>query len=411
MAVLHSTVLSTVALATVTCGFIFTPGEARAEITPVAAAARVSSAASQTPRLIRLAAEALHQTSLHIPYRYGGGHGGSPAALNSRVDCSGFVRELYHWAFGVDIGSGSGDSMVRLSGKFRRTSHPVVGDVALFGHGGRGPAYHSGIYIGVRVNGRPAIVAAPKTGSDIKIQQWFDRYWSGDLMGYWHYNGATRADSGPAVRPKVHGHFDRAVGKPGGLIVAGWTVDPQRKSSRTRVVVRVDGRPVADIATNVRRNDANALMHAAGIHGFVARIPAAVGRHTVCVVAHPAVSRTAAVSLGCRTVSTPGGTRGGLEKAHGGKRAFALVGWADDPHRPRASNLIRVTVDGRTVVKARASTARRDVNRWFHLAGRHGFSVVLPAVAGRHRVCVASLPTSAASYERGLGCRVVTVTS
>src|ERR1700712_5031404 len=102
--------------------------------TPQAASVAVSASAAPTARLTKLVTEAKHQTTLGISYLYAGGHGARPAPLNSHVDCSGLVRELYNYAFGVDIGGGSGDGMIRTSGKFTKTNSPVPGDVVLLGN-------------------------------------------------------------------------------------------------------------------------------------------------------------------------------------------------------------------------------------------------------------------------------------
>ena len=104
--------------------------------------------------------QAIHQTTLGTMYLTGGGHGPQPAPLGSRVDCSGFIRQMYHWAFGTDIGNGTADSVIRLSGQFVRTTRPVPGDVALIGSSGNAPAYHAGIYLGI-MNGQEAMAAAP----------------------------------------------------------------------------------------------------------------------------------------------------------------------------------------------------------------------------------------------------------
>jgi len=403
---LRRAALVTVALATLGLGLtqgaaIAAPANRSAAVTTIAA--------YQTPRLTKMVTEAIHQTTLGVMYAAGGGHGSSPAPLGSNVDCSGFVREMYGYAFNTDIGNGSGDSMIRLSGEFTRTSYPVPGDVALFGNSGNAPAYHAGIYIGM-INGHPAAAAASQTGTPIKIQQWYDRYWPSDLMGYWHYNGATAADSGPAVQAKMSGSFDSASGTPGGFRVSGWAVDPQLKASTTTVAVTVDNKLVANVTTNTARADVNRVTGATGNHGFTAGIATPVGWHTVCVTAQPAGTSSAEVNLGCKIVSVPRPTTGSFDSATGGKLALRATGWAMDPSASSVSNTVRITVDGRPDT-ARAGISRPDVNRVLSITGNHGFAVPIAATAGRHFVCVISTPTSAASYQRSLGCKTVTVTA
>ncbi len=405
---LRRTVLGAVAIATVTLGLGLTQGAASAA--PITQSASLNtSVAFQTPRLTMMVAAAIHQTKLGVMYASGGGHNGSPAPLGSNVDCSGFVREMYGYAFHTDIGNGSGDDIIRLSGEFTKTSHPVPGDVALFDNGGQAPAYHAGIYIGM-INGYPAAAAASQDGTPILIQQWYNRYWSGDLMGYWHYNGATAADSGPLVQPKMTGSFDSASGTPGGLRVAGWAVDPQRKASASAVAVNVDGMLTANLTTSTVRADVNSASGASGSHGFNAGIATPAGRHTVCVTALPAGTSSAAVSLGCKVVLVPRPTTGSYDSATGGKRMLRVGGWAVDPSTSGASNTVIVTVDGRGYATL-AGIARSDVDRALRIGGNHGFALPIAAAAGRHTVCVASTPTSAASYQTSLGCKTVTVTA
>ncbi len=298
---MRRTVLFTVVAGVATLGFGLGSGVSGA-VAPMSATA--AAAASHPPRLTKMVAEAIHQTTLHISYSYGGGHGPRPAPLNSHVDCSGFVREMYGYAFGIDIGSGSGDSMVRLSGKFVKTSHPVPGDVVLLGHGGRAPAYHSGIYIGM-IGGHPAMVASPQTGSNIKIQQWYNRSGRADLMGYWHFKGATAADSHPLVRPKTDGRFDTATGTHGGIRLTGWVLDPQRPAGAGSVAVTIDNRLVAALPANILRADVNRVKRVTGNHGFAASITFPRGRHIVCVTARPAGTSSAGANLGCKAVTVP----------------------------------------------------------------------------------------------------------
>ena len=400
-----------VVLGTVVIAFAGIQGAAGAS-TQRSASAVLSAAAAPTPRLTKLVAEAKHQTTLGIPYLYAGGHGTNPAPLNSRVDCSGLVRELYHYAFGVDIGGGSGDGMIRLSGKFTRTSRPVPGDVVLLGNGGSAPAYHSGIYIGT-VKGEAAMVGSPTTGQNIKVQQSRGGTWGGDLMGYWHYNGATAKDSGSQTAqptPRVRGSLDAVSARVGGFSVAGWALDPQRMTGAATAQVLLDGRQVAAIGTSVVRSDVNRTFGTSGTHGFSAALSAGPGRHTVCINARPSGTSSVAVPLGCRAVTVPPTpTRGSFDRISGARGSFAAYGWAYDVWTPAASNPVRLTLDGRVAATVRPTGMRADVNRMFHLSGTHGFAARIAATPGRHTVCALSLPMTASSAAKNLGCRAVVV--
>lgn len=400
-----------VVLGSVVVAFTGIQGAAGASA-PRAATMSVAAAAVPTARLTKLVAEAEHQTTLGISYLYAGGHGARPAPLNSHVDCSGLVRELYYYAFGVDIGGGSGDSMIRLSGEFTRTSHPVPGDVVLLGNGGSAPAYHSGIYIGT-VNGEAAMVGSPTTGQNIKVQQSRGGSWGGDLMGYWHYNGATAHDSGSLTvpPPRLRGSFDAASTQVGGFSVRGWILDPQRMTGAARAQVLLDGRQLAVVGTGIVRSDVNRVFGAGGAHGFSATISAGPGRHSVCINARPSGTSSVPVSLGCREITIPAATptRGAYDSLTMTKGTFAATGWAYDVKAPAASNVVRITSDGRLVALVRADLARSDVNRVLGTTGAHGFHVRVRAAAGRHQVCATSLPATATSTATALGCRSIAV--
>jgi len=169
------------------------PAVARPMLT--AAAQTVTS----TSRLAEVARWALWGVDNQIPYSYGGGHGPVPS-ISGGADCSGFVRWAYYKGFGVDIGSGSSDSMIRTSGNFFRVSNPVPGDVVMLGRGGSAPAYHVSIYIGIR-NGHPASAAESTTGQPAKIQYWYTGTSAQNFMGYWRYKGATAADLRQPTQP------------------------------------------------------------------------------------------------------------------------------------------------------------------------------------------------------------------
>ncbi len=353
-----------------------------------------------------------------IPYLYGGGHGARPAPLRSRVDCSGFVRELYAYAFGVDIGGGSGDSMIRLSGQFSRTTRPVPGDVVLLGNGGAGPAYHAGIYLGIAPNGQPAMAAAPTTGQNIKIQQWMS--WAGrDTMGYWHYRGATVADSGsvtPVAAPlAVRGHFDGVVPRRTGsvvtgFIVRGWAYDRRNPAAAAPVSISMDGVGISSFAAgSVLRPDVNRIFGIGGVHGFAIGFSVPAGRHQVCLTARAAGTASQPLGLGCRPVNTYTATRGVFDGVAGGRHLLRVRGWALDPRDTVHGNRVTVSIDGRPSAILSATSARPDVNRALGVAGAHGFGVPIAATPGRHAVCAVSLPRVAGSIAQSLGCRAVVV--
>ncbi len=106
------------------------------------------------------------------PYRYGGN---SP---DSGFDCSGFVDHVFSHTLGVKL--------PRTSHEISRVGKPVSnhnlrpGDLVFFNTMHR-PYSHVGIFIG---DGK--FVHAPKTGSNIRVEQLNEKYWAA------RYNGARR---------------------------------------------------------------------------------------------------------------------------------------------------------------------------------------------------------------------------
>lgn len=237
------------------------------------------------PRLTKLVRKARAMTTMHIPYS-SGGHGPRPAPIGQSVDCSGLVRQLYHYAFGVDIGRGTGDSMVRTSGKFARTRHPVPGDVILIGNGGRAPAYHMMIYVGQK-NGHPLAVASPTWGETVEYQHPWTSYWAGQVMGYWHFKGADRLDSARSMRfPRMTVKMLSARSGHGALKVTGFAFDPMNRSRSVTVDVYANGHRVARVRANKPSPGANNKHHLTGKHRLEVRIPIRVGKYAVRLRAH-----------------------------------------------------------------------------------------------------------------------------
>ncbi len=107
--------------------------------------------------------------------------------------------------------------------------------------------------------------------------------------------------------------------------------------------------------------------------------------------------------------ATPERTDGHLDKVtlSRDRGHLTVVGWAANLAAAGRSSSVRITVNGAPTV-VRAASARRDVNRVMRVAGGHGFTASIPAVAGSYRVCVTALGKSSA-HNKSLGCRTVKV--
>jgi hypothetical protein len=197
---------------------------------------------------------------------------------------------------------------------------------------------------------------------------------------------------------------------PGIFALTGWALDPQRRTGAAAAEVLMDGRRIAVLRTFTVRPDVNNNQRVTGAHGFRGTFGAAPGRHTICINALPDGTSTRAAGLGCRAIVVPQiATRGAVQSVAGETGSIAIHGWAWDPRTPAMSNWIRVGLDSRVVTDVRANVARADVNRLLHLSGAHGFAVRVAAKAGKHTVCVWSLPTGSASVAKNVGCKLIIV--
>lgn len=187
-------VVTTVSMFTASPAQASSPGPAP-RLTLATAATPAALPYAGAPRLTSMVAFSRVWATKRIPYVWGGGHGSRPGATRGGFDCSGWVRFAYYNAFGVDFGGGTANDMV-YSGRFVRTTHPVPGDVVAFNYEGGSHVDHVGLYVGGKApDGRPAMIDAPHTGANLGL------YGFGyGLIGYFHYRGATAADSGPLVR-------------------------------------------------------------------------------------------------------------------------------------------------------------------------------------------------------------------
>lgn len=222
------------------------------------------------------------------------------------------------------------------------------------------------------------------------------------LVGSWS-SGAVAASGGAPF-----GNFEGAVGVPGGVRIVGWTIDPDT-ADPIYLWVTLDGAG-RHVYADQPRADVGAVMPASGPnHGFATVLPASAGTHTVCVTASNVGAGTHQ-TLGCRSVTVPGGSPfGNFESAMGADGLVTVAGWTIDPD-VTAPIYLWVTVDG-VGRHAAADAVRADVERFFPAYGsRHGFVSTFQTTLGAHTVCVAASNVGAGSHT-SLGCRIVTAGS
>jgi len=103
---------------------------------------------------------------------------------------------------------------------------------------------------------------------------------------------------------KPGGTLDVVQGQPGGVRIAGWSIDPDT-TGPVQVHVYVNGVWTAAVTANTDRSDVGSAHPGYGDqHGFDTTVPLAAGTHTVCVYAINVGPAAANPQLGCRTVTS-----------------------------------------------------------------------------------------------------------
>lgn len=114
-------------------------------------------------------------TLIGVPYRWGGND------PDSGLDCSGFVRYVYHKATGKLLPRQSAQISKTGSAISKPDLHP--GDLVFF-NTPRGTATHVGIYVG-----KQKFVHAPATGSSIRVESLSANYWASRYYGARRFTG------------------------------------------------------------------------------------------------------------------------------------------------------------------------------------------------------------------------------
>jgi cell wall-associated NlpC family hydrolase len=118
-------------------------------------------------------------TMIGIPYRWGGND------PEEGLDCSGFVRYVYHKATGMLLPRQSAQISKEGSAVAQPALHP--GDLVFF-NTSRGRATHVGIYLGDE-----QFIHAPATGSFIRVESMTSRYWASRYYGARRFVGTNDA--------------------------------------------------------------------------------------------------------------------------------------------------------------------------------------------------------------------------
>ena len=205
------------------------------------------------------------------------------------------------------------------------------------------------------------------------------------------------------VTSTPRGIIDSVVVRPGALDVSGWSVIPGDPSSVA--IISVDGVVQSRMTRTVNRPDVQAGI--AGIElntGFSGSVEVTGGRHVVCLT----TGTLPIGSLGCRVVTSPGGSPfGALDIVTPRLGAVSVAGWAVDPDVASAvTTHIYVNGVGYAVT---ANSNRPDIGGGLPAYGpAHGFVADLPAPSGAVTVCAYGINVGVGAHTL-LGCRSTTV--
>ncbi len=193
-----------------------------------------------------------------------------------------------------------------------------------------------------------------------------------------------------------------------GISLWGWAYDPDVLASPVSVSVQVDSSWYSWTANQPYAVLEQTYPGVGQNHGWGSTVPAAAGNHTVCVYL---VNQGpgADTSLGCRTVTVPGGNpKGEIKDMWTTQAGISLWGWAYDPDVLASPVAVSIQVDSNWYLW-QANQPYAVLEQTYPGVGQnHGWGSTVPAAAGNHTVCV-YLVNQGPGTDTSLGCRTVTV--
>jgi hypothetical protein len=203
------------------------------------------------------------------------------------------------------------------------------------------------------------------------------------------------------------GAVDAITRVPGGLRVAGWTIDPQT-ADPIAVTAWNNGLPTTFV-TDVQRPDLASVFPAYGAlpHGFDRVVPAPAGTYNACVAGENVGPGTSSW-LGCRTVTVSNEPQGVLDVVQATSAGADVAGWALDPDTADSVD-VHLYVDGVFDRVVPASQTRPDIAAAFPGYGApHGFSASVPMASGNHQLCAYAIGKGP-GVNALISCRTVSV--
>ncbi|WP_263118994.1 N-acetylmuramoyl-L-alanine amidase [Cellulomonas sp. RIT-PI-Y] len=202
------------------------------------------------------------------------------------------------------------------------------------------------------------------------------------------------------------GSLDALTARAGGVTIRGWALD-QDTTAPISVHAYVDGSRVSVFTADKTRADIGQAFGKGDNHGFELQIPMSLGAHRLCLYAINTPSGSNP-EIACRNVTISNAEPiGALDQVTADASSIRVRGWTLDPDTV-TSIQAHLYIDGKFAQSTVANGQRADVAARYGRGAAHGFDVTVPAVAGRHEVCLHAINTPVGPNPR-IACSTVTV--
>ncbi len=197
--------------------------------------------------------------------------------------------------------------------------------------------------------------------------------------------------------------LDLVTMAPGGIRVAGWTLDPN-SAQPAAVHIYVDGSFATSLTAEASRPDVAAILPSYGpSHGFDTIVGVGPGYHQVCTYAINIGPGTNTL-IGCRTIPTSDNAIGSLDLVTTAPGGVRVAGWTLDPNSAQPV-AVHIYVDGTFATSLTAEASRPDVAGILPSYGpSHGFDTIVGTGPGSHQICVYTINVGPGTNAL-IGCR------
>jgi hypothetical protein len=197
------------------------------------------------------------------------------------------------------------------------------------------------------------------------------------------------------------GNVDGVAPAQGGIDVRGWAFDRDNTPTHIQVHAYVDGKGALAMDASSPRPDVGSAYGVGDNHGFVSRVPATPGAHTICFYAINVEGGGGNTSLGCSDVTVPRPPIGHVDSVEIVPQGIRVRGWTLDKDTPAQPTRAHLYVDGEGAASVTADESRPDVAQAFGVPEARGYDVVVPAGS---EICGFAIDTTGSAGNTLLGC-------